>query len=47
LVGRDGIEFFDEPIRADVAEARAGILHLHRNPPRHETPADFVELADG
>jgi len=46
LVGRDGIGFFDEPIRAEMAAARAGILHLLRNHPRRETPADLVELAD-
>jgi hypothetical protein len=45
-VGRDGISFSDEPIRAEVAEARAGTLHLFRNHPRPETPVDLVELAD-
>ena len=39
--------FFDEPIRAQVSDARRGILHLLRNHlPNHETPADLVDLAD-
>ena len=39
--------FFDEPIRAEVIDARGEVLHLLRNyHPSHGTPADLVELAD-
>ena len=39
--------FFDEPVRADAAGARAVILHLLRNHnPTRGASTELVELAD-
>jgi len=38
--------FFDEPIRAEMADARACILHLLRGRPSQETLAEILDLAE-
>ena len=39
--------FFDEPMRAETADARQAILQLLRNHhPGRETPTDLMDLAD-
>ena len=38
--------FFDEPMRAETADARQAILQLLRNHPSHETPTELIEVAN-
>jgi hypothetical protein len=41
------VGFFDEPIRAQTADARKGILHLLRNHrPSDGAPSDLVDLTE-
>jgi hypothetical protein len=38
--------FFDEPLRAEIADARDGILHLLRNRPSQGTLVELLDLAE-